>query len=194
MNERLLSLPSTEPDYQHVTVVFADVVGSTELAHQLPLGHFSALMAELLQVLFLHFDLHGSQVLQHHGDGVLGVWDGAHAAYAVQAATSAHGRAARLDLARQLGLALRLHCGVASGEVCLTQVGSGRTPLGLPPILARRLCDAAGAGETLACQHSLLGAPRARVQAVCPQPLRGFPEGAQVLRVLEAGTAGMKSG
>jgi adenylate cyclase len=194
LNDLLLSLPATEPDQQPVTVVFADVVGSTELAHQLPLCQFSALMAELLQVLFLHFDLHGSRVLQHHGDGVLGVWDGRRAADALNAATTAHGRAARLDLARQLGLSLQLHCGVASGEVCLTQVGSGLTPLGLPPILARRLCDAAGPGETLACQTSLHSAPQARVLAISERPLRGFPNGVRAVRVLEAATAGMKIG
>jgi class 3 adenylate cyclase len=147
----LLPLPSAPTETQSACLVLVDVVGSTELAHALPLQTYMALMTEFVQVTILSFEARGGQVLQHQGDAVLAYWDSRHLASACEAALEAHDRAARLALAGLLGVQLRLRAGVAAGEVVTGTVGGQPSAYGLPVNYARRLCDAAGVGETLAC-------------------------------------------
>lgn len=150
-NSRLTPLPPLDTPSTRVCVVLADLVGSTQLARQLPLGHYTELMTDFVQVLVLSFEALQGQVLQHQGDAVLAYWPSSQAAQAAQAALDCHGRAARLGLARTLGTELSVRAGLAQGEV-ITRVVSGQpSAYGLPVNYARRLCDAAAPGETLAC-------------------------------------------
>ena len=160
---------------QDVCVMFADVVGSTRLAHGLPLETYSALMTELLQVLFLGCAARGGEVLQHQGDAVVAIWSSDQAAYALEAASESHVRVQNLSAARQLGLKLQLRIGVASGEVILGTVGGSLTAYGLPMNLARRLCDATTAGGTLTCGYTQALVPGALYLPLLAISVRDFP-------------------
>jgi adenylate cyclase len=184
MTDLLLPLPADPPDHQTACLVLVDLVGSTRLAHRLPLNHYAALMAEFVQVLILSFEVRGGQVLQHQGDAVLALWSGAHTAQAVTAALEAHERTARLGLAGALGLHLEVRAGVAVGAVVTGLVGGQLSAYGLPVNYARRLCDAAAPGETLVCEAAAQGSQTVGPQLARPLPLlNGFGPGCRAYRV-----------
>ncbi len=159
---------------RRVCAVFMDLVDSTGLACSLPLAQFTTLMTELLQVLMLHTEARGGWALSQHGDGLLSLWNEEDAAFALEAAVEAHDRAARLGIARRLGLNLQMRVGVAAGEVMLGDLGREMTAYGLPLILARRLCDAGAPGETLVCGTMRERVPAARMQELPPAAFQGF--------------------
>lgn len=152
MRELLLPLPPPqELESIRACLVMVDLVGSTGIAHRLPLSHYMALMTEFVQVMILSFEASGGEVLQHQGDAVLALWPADRTPYAAQAALQAHERAARIGLAQMLGVPLQLRAGVAVGEVITGVVGGQPSAYGLPVNYARRLCEASQPGETLAC-------------------------------------------
>ncbi len=177
-----------------VCVVLVDLTASTVLAHTLPLTHYMALMTEFVQVMILSFEARGGIVLQHQGDAVLGYWPAARATDACQVALEAHDRAARLRLAGLLGTTLKLRAGVALGEVIVGPVGGQPSAYGLPVNYARRLCDAAHAGETLACAATVeqLGTGMAE-QPYEMLTLRGFGPGCQVYRLAPSDPAHLQT-
>jgi len=187
MNDLLLPLPACPPVAQTACLVLVDLVGSTRLAHHLPLAHYAALMAEFVQLLILSFEVRGGQVLQHQGDAVLALWPVAQTAQGVTAALEAHGRAARLGLAGALGLELQVRAGAAVGPVVMGPVGGQPSAYGLPVNYARRLCDAACPGETLVCEEALLQAGTSlRGVARALPSLRGFGEGCRAYSMASA--------
>lgn len=155
MRDLLLPLPPQELESIRACLVMVDLVGSTVIAHRLPLSHYMALMTEFVQVMILSFEASGGEVLQHQGDAVLALWPADRTAQAAQAALQAHERAARIGLAEMLGLPLRLRAGLAVGEVITGVVGGQPSAYGLPVNYARRLCEASQPGETLACSGVL---------------------------------------
>ncbi|ADV66246.1 adenylate/guanylate cyclase domain-containing protein [Deinococcus maricopensis] len=172
----LPSSPGAPSARRPVCAVVVDLAGSTSLAHRLPLEHYTAVMGELMQVLYLHLEMLRGHVLQHQGDAVICLWDIEDTPYALEAALTAHARAADLSLARLLGEHLQLRCGVACGEVMMGVIGGIEAAYGLPVNLARRLCDAGQRGWTLTCANTPLYAPHAELTPSDPLPLRGFPE------------------
>lgn len=180
MSSLLLPLPALQGDHLSACLVMVDLVGSTALAHRLPLEHYAALMAEFVQLLILTCEAQGGQVLQHQGDAVLALWPAAHTERAVQAALETHERSARLSLAELLGVQLRVRAGVALGTVVMGPVGGQPSAYGLPVNYARRLCDAAAPGETLVCEEVARQAlPGTRISGRALPPLRGFGPGGQ---------------
>lgn len=180
MTDLLLPLPAHPPAAQQACLVMVDLVGSTRLAHGLPLEHYATLMGEFVQLLILSFEVRGGQVLQHQGDAVLALWPAARTAQGVLAALEAHERVARLGLAAALGLRLEVRAGVAAGPVVTGPVGGQPSAYGLPVNYARRLCDAAAPGETLVCERVALDLGDRLVSVVRPLPsLRGFPASCQ---------------
>jgi len=172
----LLPLPVQPTPSQLACLVMVDLVGSTRLAHQLPLDHYMALMAEFVQVLILSFEARGGLVLQHQGDAVLALWDEQHVNAAITAALEAHQRSARLSLAAMLGVQLQVRSGVAVGRVITGMVGGQPSAYGLPVNYACRLCSAADIGETLVCGSAKNLAVTRHVEYL-PRPLpalRGF--------------------
>ena len=181
-----------------VCAVVVDLVGSTSLAHRLPLEHYTALMGELMQVLYLHLEMLRGHVLQHQGDAVICLWDIDDTPYALEAALTAHARAASLGLAQLLGEDLQLRCGVACGEVMMGVIGGIEAAYGLPVNLARRLCDAAAPGETLVCASVVAQGCGPGLPVAHPlPPLRGFgPDCSAYSVTLPPGrvTGGIKAG
>ncbi|WP_104991724.1 adenylate/guanylate cyclase domain-containing protein [Deinococcus sp. NW-56] len=198
MTPLLLPLPAVPPVPEAACLVMADLVGSTHIAHALPLSTYAALMAEFVQVLILSFEVHGGQVLQHQGDAVLALWPAGAAGQALRAALEVHDRAAGLGLARSLGQALQVRAGLAAGEVVTGMVGGQLSAYGLPVNYARRLCDAADPGETLLCAAAAreVGTALALAPRALP-PLRGFGPDSRAYRVLAPagpGVVPMKTG
>ena len=186
--------PHESAPTRRVCAVFTDLVDSTGLACTLPLAQFTTLMTELLQVLMLHTEARGGWALSQHGDGLLSLWNESDTAFAVSAAMEAHGRAARLGLARRLGLKLQLRAGLACGEVMLGDLGRETTAYGLPLILARRLCDAGAPGETLVCATARALVPGARMLELPPADFQGFAGPLPSYRCTNANTVKMKHG
>ncbi len=186
MNERLLSLPDPllPPELHGACLLVADLVGSTRLARLLPLHQYVALMTELIQLLILHFEAHGAQILQHQGDAVICMWAPEDSDRAVTAGLGSHARAANLNLAALLGQRLQLRVGLAVGDVISGPVGGTISAYGLPVNLARRLCSAASPGETLACPGLPHYAPAARLGRREVSRLAGFEDLGLVYRVL----------
>lgn len=172
----LLPLPAQPTPSQLACLVMVDLVGSTRLAHQLPLDHYMALMAEFVQILILSFEALGGQVLQHQGDAVLALWNEAQVSAGITAALEAHERSARLSLATMLGVRLQVRSGVAVGQVITGMVGGQPSAYGLPVNYACRLCSAAEVGETLVCGTAKQLAPLPQVNYLSRRlpTLRGF--------------------
>lgn len=183
MSDLLFPLPSQPCPTTSACLVLVDLVGSTRLAHSLPLDHYMALMSEFVQVMILNFEARGGQVLQHQGDAVLAFWPHKDTVQACLAALEAHERAARLSLAEMLGVKLQLRAGVAAGEVTTGLVGGQPSAYGLPVNYAKRLCDAAQPGETLSCALVAESALTLRVSCRPPLDLQGFGTGCRAFRL-----------
>ncbi len=141
-----------EGERRQVAVMFADISGFTRLSaerdaeevHQLLNGFFAAVDTVVQDF--------GGSVDKHIGDAVMAVF-GAPVAHtddperAVRAALAVHEAAAKLDPP------MRVHAGVAAGQVVASSTGSAAhteyTVTGETVNLASRLTDLATAGETL---------------------------------------------
>src|SRR4051794_2938178 len=144
---------------EEVTILFTDVVGSTELfdrlgddaAHELRRRHFALLRGAVRD--------HGGREVKNLGDGLMVAFAGP--AAAVECAQAMQLAVAACDD----GLELRV--GIASGEA----VREDGDYFGRPVIVAKRLCDAARAGEVL-----VAGPAEERFEPVGPLVLKGLSE------------------
>ena len=148
------SLP--EAERRQVTVLFADLTGSTELTDELDAEEVHALLGSFFDLADASVADHGGIVDKHIGDCVMAVFG----------APVAHGNdpercvRAALDIGRrvpilaaELGRSIGVHIGIASGEVMASGTGSARhleyTVTGESVNLASRLTDKAATGEIL---------------------------------------------
>jgi class 3 adenylate cyclase len=125
-----------KPDGE-VAVLFTDVDGSTQLIERLGETEAHALLRR-------HFALLRAAVAEHRGHEVKSLGDGlmvvfAEVADAVACAAEMHAAVSREREA--LGLRVGIHVGEPTREA--------DDYFGKPVIIARRLCDTAGAGQTL---------------------------------------------
>jgi class 3 adenylate cyclase/tetratricopeptide (TPR) repeat protein len=137
-------------------VVFADISGYTQICASMDAEHVQALLDRFYAAIDPTIAAYGGSVIDHAGDGVLAVF-GAPIAYgndserAVRAAFEMHRAASGLSYGSDRPL--RLHIGIASGEVVAAVLSGGTTPkytvTGDAVNLAARLDAQAGAGETL---------------------------------------------
>jgi class 3 adenylate cyclase len=154
-SEALASRTGTD----EVTIMFTDVVGSTELLERLGDD-------EAHEVRRRHFALLRRAIREHAGSEVKNLGDGLMVAFADCAAATACAHAMQRAVATCADC-LELRIGIASGEA----VREGRDYFGRPVVVAKRLCDAAAGGEVL-----VAGAPDAELQPVEPLALKGLRE------------------
>ncbi len=138
---------------RQVTVLFADISGFTTLSSRLDAEETHALLNDFFAVVDNVVVAYGGGVDKHIGDAVMAVF-GAPVAHtddperALRAALDIHEGVARLEPP------LRVHIGVASGQVVASSTGSSAhteyTITGDSVNLAARLTDMGNAGETLA--------------------------------------------
>ena len=125
-----------------VTVIFTDLVGSTEIASQLGAEAADDLRHEHDALLRDAIAGYGGNEVKHLGDGVMAVFSGAAdavgCAVAIQRAVEMH--------TRHGGGSLSIRVGLSAGDV----TREGDDVFGEPVIEASRLCALAGGGQILA--------------------------------------------
>ncbi|GHC64721.1 adenylate/guanylate cyclase domain-containing protein [Neogemmobacter tilapiae] len=139
-------------DRRILTLLFADLAGSTELAERLGLEAFDALLSGFHRRAAQVVGRHGGQVLQHYGDGILACFglahDGEDAALA--------GVSAALELV-DAGSEHAIRAGMHSGSVLCRGTPDHRQPqiTGLDVNLTARLQGLAEPGEVIVSQATL---------------------------------------
>jgi len=163
---------TTTADRFLTTLLFIDLVGSTERAAELGDAAWRSLLYEHYRVAQAELARVGGRLVNTAGDGVLATFDGP--ARAVRCA------AAILDADRPLGL--RARAGVHTGEV---EVADGAVSR-LNVHIAARIAGLAAAGEILASStvRDLTAGSGLHFEERGTHELRGVPEPRVVLRVL----------
>jgi class 3 adenylate cyclase len=161
-------LPARSGERVLVTLLFTDIVGSTERAVALGDAAWAQLLAKHYRAVRAELDRYRGREVTTVGDGFLAVFDGA--ARAIEAAAAIAGRA-DAD-----GLAIR--AGVHSGEVELV----GADVRGVTVHEAARIAALAGPGEVLVSETTRILAGGSRVAFVDRgrHDLKGLPGARQV--------------
>jgi class 3 adenylate cyclase/tetratricopeptide (TPR) repeat protein len=184
-----------------VTIVFADVTGSTALGERLDPEALRRVMGRYFDEMAAVIERHGGTVEKFIGDAVMAVFGipRLHEDDAVRAVRAAVGMrealaALNADLERAHGEGLAARIGVNTGEVVAGDPAAGqRLVTGDPVNVAARLEQAAAPGEVL------IGDPTYRlvkdaveVEAVDPLTLKGKEDRVRAFRLIavSAGAAG----
>jgi class 3 adenylate cyclase len=126
---QLVSVDAAE--YKQVTLLFADVVRSMDLAAVLDMERLREVMTDVVERSAAVARQYGGTV-EYHGDGVMAIFGAPvaledHAFRACLAALAIQEQANRLaaEVQRRDGVALRLRVGLNSGRVIAGEIGSG---------------------------------------------------------------------
>jgi adenylate cyclase len=157
---------SRSAEDKQVTVLFADVVHSMDIAATVGAERLGEIMAELVDRSAVVVERYGGTVNQFTGDGIMAVFGAPvaledHAVRACLAALGIQEEAKRLagEVQDRDGVNLRLRVGLNSGQVIAGEIGSGPlcyTAIGEQVGMAQRIESAAPAGGVM------LGASTAR--------------------------------
>ena len=119
------------PEYKQVTVLFADVVRSMDIAAAVDVERLREIMTELVERSAAVVQRYGGTV-EYTGDGVMALFGAPvaledHAFRACLAALAIQEEANRLaaEVQRRDGVALRVRVGLNSGRVIAGEIGSG---------------------------------------------------------------------
>jgi class 3 adenylate cyclase len=144
--------------YKQVTVLFADVVRSTDIAATVDMERLREIMTELLECSAAVVRRYGGTV-EYNGDGVMALFGAPvaledHAFRGCLAALSIQEEANRLaaEVARRDGVDLRLRLGLNSGRVIAGEMGSGSlgyAATGVTVGFAQRMESAAAPGGVM---------------------------------------------
>jgi class 3 adenylate cyclase len=155
----LVAEPFAHAEYKQVTVLFADVVRSMDLAAALDVERFRDIMTELAERLAAVVRRYGGGTLEFTGDGVMAMFGAPvaledHAVRACLAALAIQQETTRLAavVARRDGVALRLRVGLNSGQVIAGEIGSaslGYTAIGEQMGMAQRMESVAPPGGVM---------------------------------------------
>jgi class 3 adenylate cyclase len=127
-----VATPTTPAEYKHVTVLFADVVRSMDIAAGVDMERFREIMTELVERSAAVVRRYGGGSVEYTGDGLMAIFGAPvaledHAFRACLAALAIQEEANRLaaEVQRRDGMALRLRVGLNSGRVIAGEIGSG---------------------------------------------------------------------
>src|SRR5262245_34238760 len=119
-------------EYKQVTVLFADVVRSMDIAAAVDMERLREIMTELVERSAAVVQRYGGGTVEYTGDGVMAIFGAPvaledHAFRACLAALAIQEETNRLaaEVARRDGVALRLRVGLNSGRVIAGEIGSG---------------------------------------------------------------------
>ncbi len=170
---------ATPAEYKQVTVLFADVVRSMDLAAAVGPERLREIMAALVTVCSSVVQRHGGTVDKFTGDGVMALFGAPkaledHAVRACRAALEIQRQAVGLaaDVRAGDGIDLRLRVGLNSGQVIAGEIGSGPggyTAIGEQVGMAQRMESVAPPGGVMLSdstarlveRSSVLGDPEA---------------------------------
>jgi class 3 adenylate cyclase len=146
-------------EYKQVTVLFADVVHSMDMAAALGAERLREIMAKLVSRCAAAVDQFGGTVDKFTGDGIMAVFGAPvaledHAMRACRAALGAQQEAKRLavEVRERDGVDLQMRVGLNSGQVVAGEIGSGPfgyTAVGEQVGMAQRMESAAPPGGVL---------------------------------------------
>ena len=149
----------TRAEYKQVTVLFADVVNSMDIAAAVGAERLREIMAELVNITTAAVQRCGGTVDKFTGDGVMAVFGAPiamedHALRACRAALGIQDAALRLaaEVEQHDGIDLRLRVGLNSGQVIAGEVGStslGYTAIGEQVGMAQRMESVAPPGGVM---------------------------------------------
>jgi len=175
---------------RQVTVVFMDIVGSTELANQIDVEDLADWMDDYYARTRSIVEGHGGVVTGYLGDGVVAFFG----LYSGNEFSASHAVAAALDGVSQISpppgydRPVKVRAGVATGEVAISRAVDEAD--GLPSItgavstLAARIQDAGSPGIVLIAKETkALLRGNFVTQARPPQTLKGFSEPQQLYAV-----------
>src|SRR6202011_4886360 len=155
-----LIAPATEhAEYKQVTVLFADVVHSMDIAAAVGAERLREIMTELVAGAAAVVRRYGGTVDKFTGDGIMAVFGAPvaledHALRACLAALSIHQEVAPLaaEVERRDAVDLQLRIGINSGQVIAGEIGSGArgyTAIGEQVGLAQRMESVAPPGGVM---------------------------------------------
>ena len=180
---------------RQVTILFADICGYTSLSSELDAEVTHSLLSAYFRSVDAIIENFGGSVDKHIGDSVMAVF-GAPVAHsndperAVRAALAIHEAMPRVS--GEVGHAVKVHIGVASGQVVASQVGSENhyTVTGDSANLASRLTDEAAAEETYlsSAVRQAVGSS-CRTESLGEMELKGIPDPVRIFRLLSFETA-----
>jgi|HubBroStandDraft_6_1064221.scaffolds.fasta_scaffold02019_9 class 3 adenylate cyclase/tetratricopeptide (TPR) repeat protein len=189
------SPPPAGPDtsgaqQKQVTVLFADICGSTELISRMDAEDASHILGSVIGVISKAITRFGGVVIRRMGDGVM-VLFGAPVATEDHAARACFAALATLeDVSRMGDLALPVRVGMCSGPVILRKTGRDDEDYdvaGITAHIAARLEQHAEPGTALlAYQTANLVTGIANVQSIGRIALKGIAEPLPVFRLLSA--------
>lgn len=164
-----------------LTVVFADIVGSTGLFERLGDARASQLMAQLTGVLGKVFEQHQGRVVKLLGDGVFAVFPDAGSAITACVTLQSRFRSEPIVPAGS-DRPIQMQIGAECGEV----IEIDGDCFGDAVNSAARLADLAGADQILTTQNAwneLVAAQRPLLRSLGPMHLRGKSTATHVYRV-----------
>jgi class 3 adenylate cyclase len=202
----------TPAEYKQVTVLFADVVHSMDIAAAVGPERLREIMTELVNRATAVVQRYGGTVDKFTGDGIMAVFGAPtaledHAVRACLAALGVQEEAKRLavDVHERDGVDLQLRLGLNSGQVIAGEIGSGAlgyTAVGEQVGMAQRMESVAPPGAVMLSESTArlvegaasLGEPemvriKGTDQPAFAQRLLGVPEGRRAV-----GRAESKSG
>jgi class 3 adenylate cyclase len=154
-----ITAAATSAEYKQVTVLFADVVHSMEIAAAVGAERLREIMAERLDRATKVVKRYGGTVDKFTGDGIMAVFGAPvaledHALRACLAALGVQEEAKRLavDVRERDGVDLQLGVGLNSGQVIAGEIGSGPfgyTAVGEQVGMAQRMESAAPPGAVM---------------------------------------------
>jgi class 3 adenylate cyclase/tetratricopeptide (TPR) repeat protein len=179
-------------EFRIVTVAFCDVVRSTDLERALDPLPMQQLMDRYSQAVRRTLGDRGASVGKRHGDGFMAAFGVSelHEDDALRAVRAAHELLTALDqlaaeVREQRGLEFHVRLGVNTGNVLLRDAGTLEEELtGTPVNLAKRLEEAAGAGEILMGEETYrLVADAVDAEPAGPLTIKGVAEPQNVWRL-----------
>lgn len=176
---------------RQVTVLFADLSGSTAFGQQLDAEELHALLEQFYDRADRVIQEHGGHIDRHIGDCVMAVF-GAPVAHDNDAERAAHAalaiQAAIPEVSARVGRPVGVHIGVAGGQVVASRTGSASyseyTVTGNAANLASRLTSAAASGEILVSDETRGAlAERFDCAAAGTLTIKGFAEPVRAWRL-----------
>ncbi len=196
---------ATPAEYKQVTVLFADVVRSMDIAAALGPERLREIMADLVDRCSTVVRRYGGTVDKFTGDGIMAVFGAPtaledHALRACVAALAVQDEVARLatEVDRSDGITLRLRAGLNSGQVIAGEIGStalGYTAIGEQVGMAQRMESVAPPGAVMLSESTARLVERAVVLGE-PQLVRikGAEEPAGARRLLSVAAQPHRTG
>ncbi|MGZ6969921.1 MAG: adenylate/guanylate cyclase domain-containing protein, partial [Acidimicrobiia bacterium] len=164
---------SVEPDRRLATVLFTDIVGSTERASELGDARWRELLARHHALVREQLLRAGGTEVKTTGDGFLATFDGP--ARAIHCATAIREATATIDLPLRIGI----HCGEI--EIMGDDIG------GIAVHIASRVGDLASTGEVLVSRtvKDLVAGSGIAFESRGIRTLKGVPDEWEILAVVD---------